>query len=692
MSDRERPIETGCRRGVSDPEGVCLVGVRRMAPASMRSSSVDGVQVYTLCGPKQVPRWVSEGKDDLPSKKAQRRRRGQGDGEASRHIDLVQDLGFPASCNRIKKSKDGEFLIATGTHAPQVRAYELNQLSMKFSRHLDAEVVDFQVLSEDYSKLAFLCHDRSVCFHAKFGAYYKTRVPKHGRDLAYAERTCELLVASSSPELYRLNLEQGRFLAPLESISPAVNACGISPMHGMLACAGEDGVMECFDLRERRSIGSLDVGTAANATGTGLTAVRFDQTGLQMATGTADGKVLVYDLRSSRPMIIKDHKYGNPIVDLKFHDSGGTSSSKRYVISSDKFAVRIWDKETGKPFTTIESQVADLNDVCVWDGKGLVLMATEAPQVQSYFIPALGPAPSWCSFLEGLTEELEEDSTPTVYDDFKFVTKEELDRLGLNHLVGTSMLRAYMHGFFMDVRLYHKAKSVADPFAYDSYRQERIKQKMEEERKTRIRVRRKLPKVNADVAAKILAEAEQDESEAGKAGLLGDERFAKMFEDKDFAIDENANDYKLLHPNAASKKGSKQLINEHFDVVEEGDLQAGNEEEDTDTREQGRQGSRNTREPKMFEAKDERAAAAFRERKSLASIRALPLGQLAEALGAGKAGQQNRMGFKGGNKEMSFLPKTSAAKPKGKRRGIKLPGEVLPATGGATGNKRKAKQ
>lgn len=30
--------------------------------------------------------------------------------------------------------------------------------------------------------------------------------------------------------------------------------------------------------------------------------------------------------------------------------------------------------------------------------------------------------------------------------------------LGLTHLIGSSLLRAYMHGFFMDIRLYHKVK------------------------------------------------------------------------------------------------------------------------------------------------------------------------------------------------------------------------------------------
>ena len=70
-----------------------------------------------------------------------------------------------------------------------MRVYDLSQLSMKFERHLDAEIVDFQILGDDYCKAAFLCADRSICLHAKFGAYYRTRIPKAGRDLAYAPFT-----------------------------------------------------------------------------------------------------------------------------------------------------------------------------------------------------------------------------------------------------------------------------------------------------------------------------------------------------------------------------------------------------------------------------------------------------------------------------------------------------------------------
>lgn len=58
-----------------------------------------------------------------------------------------------------------------------------------------------QILTEDYSKAAFLCTDRSVCLHARFGSYYKLRVPRFGRDIAYAPFTAELLVAGSAPEV-----------------------------------------------------------------------------------------------------------------------------------------------------------------------------------------------------------------------------------------------------------------------------------------------------------------------------------------------------------------------------------------------------------------------------------------------------------------------------------------------------------
>ena len=62
-----------------------------------------------------------------------------------------------------------------------------------------------------------------------------------------------------------------------------------------------------------------------------------------------------------------------------------------------------------------------------------------------------------------------------MYDDYKFVTRDELVSLGLESLIGTGMLKPYMHGFFIDAKLHARSKSVLEPFAYDDYRKQKIK-------------------------------------------------------------------------------------------------------------------------------------------------------------------------------------------------------------------------
>lgn len=76
-----------------------------------------------------------------------------------------------------------------------------------------------------------------------------------------------------------------------------------------------------------------------------------------------------------------------------------------------------------------------------------------------------------------------------MYDDYRFITKKELGDLGLVHLIGSSLLRGYMHGYFIDVRLYNKAKALADPFAYEEYRRKKIKEKVEAQRENRVQLK-----------------------------------------------------------------------------------------------------------------------------------------------------------------------------------------------------------
>ena len=87
-----------------------------------------------------------------------------------------------------------------------------------------------------------------------------------------------------------------------------------------------------------------------------------------------------------------------------------------------------------------------------------------------------------CSFLESLTEELEETASQNVYEDYKFITKGEVEELGATALIGTPLLRGYMHGYFIEMKLYNKLRAVSKPFEYEEYRLGKIKAKIDEKR------------------------------------------------------------------------------------------------------------------------------------------------------------------------------------------------------------------
>ncbi|XP_076368050.1 nucleolar protein 10 lethal (2) 34Fd isoform X2 [Tachypleus tridentatus] len=484
---------------------------------------------------------------------------------------------MPGVSTSVRVSGDGQYVLATGVYKPRVRCYDINQLSMKFERCFDSEVVSFEILSDDYSKLVFLQCDRYLEFHAAYGRYHRIRIPKFGRDMAYHYASCDLYCVGASSEVYRINLEQGRFLNSLQTDANSLSVCKINPVHHLFVCGTNEGRVEAWDPRSRHRVGILDCALSSVTGETevngipSVTALSFKD-GLQMAVGTATGQILLYDIRASSPLLVKDHMYGLPIKDIEFYPS------MDLVVSIDRKIVKLWDRTTGKPFTSIQPQT-DLNDLCLYPNSGMMFLTNEDRKILTYYIPSLGPAPRWCSFLDSLTEELEESSHNTVYDDYKFVTRRELEDLGLLHLIGSNLLRAYMHGFFMDIRLYHMAKAIANPFAYEEYRRKKIREKIEAERANRVKVK-KLPAVNKELAKKLI-DKEQDEKHKTKKGpnLLEDDRFKAIFENPDFEVNEASEEYRMLNPHITkldkSKKKKKQektsnTLTGQFELLEEG--------------------------------------------------------------------------------------------------------------------------
>uniref|UniRef100_A0A673CBE5 Nucleolar protein 10 n=1 Tax=Sphaeramia orbicularis TaxID=375764 RepID=A0A673CBE5_9TELE len=522
----------------------------------MQISSVNDVKIYNLSYGKSLPEWLSDRKKRQLQKK---------DVDIQRRIELIQDFEMPTVCHSIKVSRDGQYILAAGTYKPRIRCYDTYQLSLKFERCLDSDGLF------------------PFSFHSQHGHYYKTRIPKFGRDFSYHYPSCDLYFVGTSSEVYRLNLEQGRFLNSLQTDAT-----------DYLTCVGlHQGRVECWDPRVRTRVGLLDCALSSLTEGTevqalpSISALKFNGS-LTMAVGTSTGQVLLYDLRSSQPLLVKDHFYNLPIKSLNFHDQ------LDLVVSADSKIIKMWNKDTGKVFSSIQPQ-ANINDVCIYPHSGMLFTANEDPKMNTFYIPALGPAPRWCSFLDNLTEELEESPESTVYDDYKFVTRKDLENLGLSHLVGSSLLRAYMHGFFMDIRLYHKVKNMVNPFAYEEYRKDKIRQKIEESRTQRVQMKT-LPKVNKELALKLMEEGD-DEAELaarkkkGKAlpSILGDDRFKMMFENPDYQVDEQSEEFRLLNP-IVSKVGQKRkkklrLLAQQASEAEEEDEaegRASSEEESSD--------------------------------------------------------------------------------------------------------------
>uniref|UniRef100_A0A0R3RJX3 Nucleolar protein 10 n=1 Tax=Elaeophora elaphi TaxID=1147741 RepID=A0A0R3RJX3_9BILA len=536
----------------------------------MQILSANDVKIYNLSAGKSVPDFITDRK---------RRRLEQKDIDLRRRIQLIQDFDMPDISSTITVSPDGRYIFATGTYRPLLKCFDVSDLSLKFSRGLDADVVKMAVLSDDYSKFVLLEEERYVEVHVAYGRYFRMRIPKFGHDMAFCPEVSDLYIVGSGSEIFRLNLEEGKFLTPLITSSSSLTCCEFNKDHHLFICGTNDGRIEAWDHRGGDRCGILDCALHFKTNNSAMsnllnelpvvTSVCFKDA-LHLGVGTSFGHILLFDIRSNKPLLIKDHQTGLPVNKIDF------VPEHNLVLSMDMRLLKMWEETDGKPFAAIEPG-PNLSDFCRYPDSGLLFFANEAPKMLQYFVPTIGTAPKWCSYLETITEELEETEQPTVYDDYKFVTKEQLEEIGLSHLIGTSLLRAYMHGYFIDIRLYNKAKTFTQPLAYENYKQRKIMEKIDEERSlstvTRKSKRPKLPNVNKQLAEKLLALTEETKNVDGRkkrkdedtTSILSDERFGSLFTNPDFQVDENSEQFQLLVSAMKKLGGGRQKLSKKDD-------------------------------------------------------------------------------------------------------------------------------
>ncbi|EEP76302.1 conserved hypothetical protein [Uncinocarpus reesii 1704] len=607
-----------------------LASNKREKVTAMKLTNHSAVPVYTISGSstaRPLPEWL-----------ARRRKRSlKTDPEYANRVELLQDFEFEEASQCIRVSEDGQWVMSTGTYKPQIHTHYLPHLSLSWARHTISLNTTFQLLSSDYSKSLHLQADRSLEFHTPQGCHYTMRLPRYGRDLMYDRQSTEALVPAvgvnqdGTGEVFRLNLEQGRYMRSYEvdvggddftsagggALQGGINTGSVNTgaiaeeSHNLLAFGTSLGTVELWDSRAKGRAAVL-LPPSDSQLGEGkseITALRFHRSGLTLATGSSQGLIYLYDLRSPVPLLKKDQGYGYPIHTLDFltpTTSSREQTSDPKILSSDKRIIKIWDARDGTPWTSVEPAV-DINCVAWCKDSGMILTANEGRQQHAFFIPQLGPAPKWCAFLDNLVEEMAEDPNDphafntgqagSVYDNYKFLTVPQLRSLNLEHLIGrTTLLRPYMHGYFVAQRLYEEARLITNPFVWEEERAKRIKEKIDKERESRIRGSKKVSvKVNKKLAERLLEKEERHErrqaqrilaqggeggsestvkpdSTSAKNGLLNDPRFARLFEDEDFAVDETSREFLALNPSgtiAPTEKRERGLTAAEEEAIEE---------------------------------------------------------------------------------------------------------------------------
>jgi len=591
------PIES-----VSSPSGLLHFHAPRRLTMKLTNSAVP---VYTVSGSstsRNLPDWLSQ------------RQKRKKDPEYDNRVELLQDFEFEEASQCIRISEDGEWVMSTGTYKPQIHTHYLPNLSLSWARHTDTLNKTFLILSSDYSKTVHLQEDRSIEFHTPGGCHHSLRIPRYGRDLAYDKTNTELLVpsvgvnANGMGEVFRINLELGRFMNEFEvdvggdDLTSAgggalqggiragsVNVASIAEgSHNLFAFGTSLGTVEYWDPRSRARVATLAMPSDYEGRPE-VTALDFHRSGITTAVGTSTGLIYLYDLRSPVPTLKKDQGYGYPIQHvefLTFSSSTRAATSDPRVLSADKRILKIWDQRDGAPWTSVEPAV-DINCVAWCKDSGMFLTANEGRQQHAFLIPQLGPAPKWCAFLDNVVEEMTDDPNDPhsfssrkvgeVYDNYKFLTLPQLRTLNLDHLVGkTNLLRPYMHGFFVAQGLYEEARLITNPSSWQEARSKRIQEKIDKERESRIRGKKKITaKVNRKLVERILEREEKNERRRAQRvlaqggddnattdtaqtdnaqaapeerGLLADSRFARLFQDEDFAVDETSREFQQLNP------------------------------------------------------------------------------------------------------------------------------------------------
>ena len=340
----------------------------------------------------------------------------------SLRIQPIVGLNFPSSIRTIKETRDGNYLIICGGYPPQIYCFDLHQLNLKFQRTVDCDIVDYQTVSSNWEKLVLLRSDKYLEFHSKSGYYYQCKLIKAGHALLFDhEKTKNIYipVADRSGEIIRFNLEKGKFLTSLNGIPGEINSSSCKNIsHTLLAFGKSNGMVELWDTRQTkkpvRFINSLLYFPKKEKNPVTYLSFPENFSSHRLYSGFSSGHVLIYDLRSSAPILSKKIS-NNSAIKMIYK----AEQFKEWILSVDQKTIKVWNEQNGKTLLNIKSSSKKIyykhkfiNNVCPIQHTGFILIVSgnngmANGLVDGRYIPCLGPLPRWCfpySFSKSLIE------------------------------------------------------------------------------------------------------------------------------------------------------------------------------------------------------------------------------------------------------------------------------------------------
>jgi len=308
------------------------------------------------------------------------------------------DFNFPSFCQKIKETLTDSFLISYGEYPPQVRCFDLENLSLKFERHLESGIQDFQIISKDWQKLLFLRNDKYLEFHTKGGFHYKTKILTQGVNLLFHSKTNVVYIPSSKDEIFKLDLKEGKFLNSLKNSSFYGNTCGKNSFsENILAFGNSGGIVNFWDPRIiQKSIFKIEGFKFLKKIGTKkkVTSIRFDEKNeFECFVGFENGEVILFDIRSKIPLIAKEMENSSPIISIRADQSG------KKIITASPNQIKIWEKTSGKTTCLLESKI-QINHLCKIRNSGFFFLAMQKAKIEGKFFEEMGNIPSWISNFE----------------------------------------------------------------------------------------------------------------------------------------------------------------------------------------------------------------------------------------------------------------------------------------------------